>query len=86
MQTGLSIATCNTLLNDMEQSNEVIGEKRRLQDVGRESVCYQINEEFEGFLCIYFELLNGERRLTLHLLSAVGNIIEKIEKKCEFID
>ena len=86
VQTGLSIATCNTLLNEMEQSNEVIGEKKRLQDVGRESVCYQINEQFESFLCIYFELLNGERTLTLHLLSAIGNIIEKIEKKCEIID
>ncbi len=86
MKTGLSIATCNTLLNEMEQSKEVIGEKRRLQNVGRESVCYQINEDFENFLCIYFELLDGEKYLALHLLSPVGNIIEKIEIKCDIID
>ena len=86
MKTGLSIATCNTILNEMEQSKEVIGEKRRLQNVGRESVCYQINEDFENFLCIYFELLDGEKYLALHLLSPVGNVIEKIEIKCDIID
>lgn len=85
VQTGLSIATCNTLLNDMEQSKEVIGEKKRLQDVGRESVCYQINEEYESFLCIYFELINGERILSLYRLSAVGNIIERIEKNIQLL-
>lgn len=86
VQTGLSIATCNTLLNELEQSHEVVGEKRRLQDVGRESVCYQINEGFESFLCIYFEFYNGEKHLILHLLSPVGNILEKINKKYELID
>lgn len=86
VKTGLSIATCNTLLNEMEQSGEVTGEKRRLQDVGRESVCYRINEDFETFLCIYFELLDGERVLTLYLLSAVGNILEQSRKHLEVID
>ena len=57
LKTGLSVATCNTLLNTMEEAGEVIGEKKQLQDVGRESVCYQINEAYESFLCVYFELI-----------------------------
>lgn len=28
-KTGLSVATCNTLLNDMDQCGEVISEKKR---------------------------------------------------------
>ena len=86
VQTGLSIATCNTLLNEMEQAKEVIGEKKRLQDVGRETVCYKINEAYESFLCINFEVLNDMRYFTIHLLSPVGTIIEKVEKQFAILD
>ena len=86
VNTGLSIATCNTLLNEMEEANEVIGKKKRLQDVGRESVCYQINENFETVLCVHFDLANGEKNLTLTLLSAIGTIIKRAEKKYKVLD
>lgn len=86
IRTGLSVATCNTLLNEMEQAKEVIGEKKRLQEVGRESVCYRINETYESFLCVQFELLNGIKQFTIYLLSPVGSVIEKIQKQFTFLD
>lgn len=75
--TGLSVATCNTLLNDMASENEVIGEKKRLSDVGRESICYQINEDYESILCLSFEMLDGEKILNLTLLSPIGRILKR---------
>ena len=81
VMTGLSIATCNTLLNDLEQTGQVTGEKKRLQDVGRDSVCYRINESYESFLCIHFDVLNGIKYLITHLLSPVGRILESTEKQ-----
>lgn len=75
--TGLSVATCNTLLNEMELAKEVIGEKKRLCDVGRESVCYQVNEEYETILCISFEKITDKKFLNMALLSPVGRILEQ---------
>lgn len=80
LKTGLSVATCNTLLNEMEQDGEVTGEKKRVQDVGRESICYQINGGYESILCLYFELLQGVQTLYLHLLSAAGQPIKQVKK------
>ena len=42
LETGLSVATCNTLLNALAEENRVIGEKRQLNDVGRNTVVYHI--------------------------------------------
>lgn len=77
VNTGLSVATCNTLLNEMELEKEVIGEKKRLCDVGRESVCYQINEEYETILCISFEKITDKKFFNMVLLSSVGRILEQ---------
>lgn len=73
--TGLSVATCNTLLNALEQSGEVLGRKRQMQGVGRQSVCYRINEEHEAFLAVYFDRLQGQDVLTLALLTALGRVV-----------
>lgn len=48
LQTGLSVASCNTYLNEMEAAGEVLGESRRLHDVGRSSVLYKLNERYES--------------------------------------
>ena len=40
--TGLSPATCNTLLNDMERAGIVQGGRKKAGDVGRSSVLYRI--------------------------------------------
>lgn len=84
--TGLSVATCNTLLNDMQQSGEVIGEKARLQEVGRSTVLYQINEAYESILCITFDWLNGKRILRYSILSFLGRVLEEKVQEYEHLD
>ena len=56
MDTGLSVATCNTLLNELEKSGEILSEKRQLNGVGRSTSMYRINESYESMLCIRFDL------------------------------
>lgn len=84
--TGLSVATCNTLLNEMQGCGEVLGEKKRLHEVGRESVCYRINEEFETFFCLFLELHGEVRRLFVCHLSVTGRVIEQKEERYTFLD
>ena len=43
--TGLSVATSNTLLNELEKAGEVVGQSQRTRDVGRSSIVYHYNEE-----------------------------------------
>lgn len=74
VQTGLSVASCNTYLNEMEQSGEVLGEKQKLRAVGRTAAVYRLNEEYESFVCLSFELVQGERILTFQVLSPTGQV------------
>ena len=50
--TGLSTATCNTLINEMVADGEVTGHKLQLGEVGRSSLAYQLNESYEFTLCV----------------------------------
>lgn len=85
-QTGLSVATCNTLLNEMERSGEVVGEHRRLRDVGRESMCYHVNERYESLLCVSFDLAGTDRLLVFHVLSTTGNVIDRTDLRFDHLD
>jgi len=86
VKTGLSTATCNTLLNVLADSGEVIGEKKQLNEVGRNTIVYHINDNYESILCICFELLSEIRRIFTRIISPSGKllydnteIVEKIE-------
>lgn len=86
MHTGLSVASCNTYLNEMEITGEVIGEKQKLHDVGRNSMVYRLNENFESILCIFFELIQGIKSITTTVLSPVGNSIYRQVKHFKLLD
>lgn len=73
-KTGLSVASCNTYLNEMEQAGEVLGEKQQLHAVGRTAAVYRMNEEYESFVCLSFELAEEKRQLTIQVLSPTGQV------------
>lgn len=76
LEVGLSSATCNTLLNEMEENGEVISEKRQLNGVGRSTSVFNINEEYESILCVKVEIRSdGQRELWIEVLSMLGNSI-----------
>lgn len=74
--TGLSVATCNTFLNELAASGEVIGEKTSSHGAGRGAVVYRINEEHETILCVYFELIRGVASIRCTALSPSGSVRE----------
>lgn len=75
LQTGLSVASCNTYLNEMEAVGEVLGKRQRLHDVGRSTAVYTLNEDFESVLCVYFALLQGIKSITTMVLSPTGKLL-----------
>lgn len=84
-QTGLSVATCNTLLNELEKKGEVVGEKQKLREVGRSSVVYRINEEFEPVILLDYQLIQGVRSIRTSVVAVTGNILWQHIEKCQQI-
>lgn len=84
--SGLSVASCNTYLNEMENNNEVLGERQQLNDVGRSSMVYRINEDFESIVCVYFELIQGIKSITATVLSPTGKIRKQQKKSFPVLD
>lgn len=86
VSTGLSVATCNTLLNDMAQQGLVCAGSKQFGDVGRSSVLYQINDDYESYLAIHFYIIQRQRWIECLVFSACGNILSKITQKYDVID
>ena len=74
-ETGLSVATCNTLLNDMQAQGLVTGGEKAFGEVGRSSVLYQIDKEHESYLALHFVVEQGVKMMETIAFSAVGAII-----------
>ncbi len=84
--TGLSAATCNTLLNELEKAGEVVGQIQRTRGVGRSSVAYRYNEEAECFLGVSYQLIGGVKSIRVVVISPLGNIIQRYEQQHEVLD
>lgn len=86
MGTGLSVATCNTLLNDMQAQGIIIGGDKLSGEVGRSSVLYQIREEHEFYLAIHFYVEQRKRFIETLVFSAVGKIVLRKKRVLEYAD
>lgn len=78
-KTSLSVATCNTLLNQLEKDGEVIGEKCRINGVGRSSIQYHYNEDFETFFCVSYQLIAGVKSVRVIVVNPLGTVVKKYE-------
>lgn len=85
-RTGLSVATCNTLLNELEKNGEVLGEKSQIKDVGRASVVYQYNEGFESYICVSYQMIAGVKTVRVAVTSPLGNILGHYERDFRHLD
>lgn len=75
--TGLSVATCNTLLNDMAAQGFVCAVSKQAGEVGRSAALYQIDPDHEQYLTLYFELEGQTRLIETTVFSAIGDILER---------
>ena len=87
LEVGLSSATCNTLLNEMEENCEVLSEKRQLNGVGRSTSVFRINEQYESILCVKVEIRSdGQRELWIEVLSMLGNSLCHEKRAYDVLD
>lgn len=84
--TGLSVATCNTLLNNMEIQGFVCGVSKKNGEVGRSSVLYQINDEHECYLAIHFYVVRKKHWVERIIFSATGNILNKTTQRYDLVN
>lgn len=84
--TGLSIATCNTLLNDLTSRGIVCGGSKQFGEVGRGSTLYQINDGHECYLAIHFYVVQGKRWIETLVFSATGQILSKVTRHYAVVD
>lgn len=59
-KTGLSTATCCTAVKILSRRNQIVGEKRQMNEVGRASVVYRINTEYDSVLNV--QCVDGESK------------------------
>lgn len=83
--TGLSVATCNTLLNDMQMQGIVTGGDKISGEVGRSSVLYQIKDDHESYLAIHL-VERGRKIVGIILFSATGKILNQEKREYKLVD
>lgn len=74
--TGLSVATCNTILNELAQTNEILEVKSDAPAIGRPPKNYCFNENY-SYICCLFLVKNTHSFGSLHYVVADlrGNFI-----------
>lgn len=60
--TGLSLASCNLVLNELARAGAVIGIKQSNGHAGRNSLLWRIDEQHSPVLCVRVELASNESR------------------------
>ncbi|MDO4458689.1 MAG: ROK family protein [Clostridia bacterium] len=71
--TGLSVATCNTILNELAETGEILETESVAPSIGRPPKSYRFNESFAYVLCLF---TNEEGALTIN--SAVTDLMGTI--------
>ena len=80
--TGLSTATCNTLLNDMTAQGILTGGQKLSGEVGRSAVLYRIDPQHEQYLALHFEMDGDTRLIETTVFSATGEILSRKTTPC----
>lgn len=85
LKTGLSLSTCNTLLNELAADAEIKGEKKQLQSIGPPSMVYRLNVQNEQLLCISFEITKGLKTLILSVHSFSGDTLKQTVQTFDYL-
>ena len=80
-ETGLSVATCNTLLNELARSEEILEIKieKKTTGAGRPSKTYRLNDQLCLLLCLSLYTEGHKQIIRYEIVDLLSNIIsEKI--------
>lgn len=76
-ETGLSLATCGTILNEMLAEKEVLETSRQKSRGGRPAACYQYNKDYYRMIGIYADNGNECGHLGYVVYNALEEVIEE---------
>ncbi len=79
--TSLSMATCNTILNEMEARGEICQIDQEMVKVGRPASRYEYNAEYLHVLVSYVALQNHVYTASIAIADAYGKIIFETQKE-----
>ena len=85
-ELGLSVATCNTLLNDMATAGEVALEPRRTGSAGRGGFSYRAAEDYASIVAAEIDLQGEKRAFHAKVLSLTGNVLETLDATLPQLD
>ena len=75
--TGLSIATCNTILNDLEASGEILAVEPAASGIGRPAAMYRFNESYACICCVFPTMEEGVKRICYAVADLRGQVLLK---------
>jgi hypothetical protein len=75
--TGISVATCGKILNELSASGEVVETSLEQADYGRPAKCYRYNALFSLVGCVYLHTENNQIRFSSVVADLVGSILEE---------
>jgi len=84
--TGLSVATCNTILNELATTGEILEVAGEYSNFGRPAKVYQFNENYSYICCIFMSYENKKKILNYAVVNLLGNIIKEQSMIKEYID
>ncbi len=74
--TGLSIATCGTILNELLTTGEVLEHEQEDSHGGRPAKKFMYNAHFSYIACIYIKAEETRHSLTYTVANSIGQYIE----------
>ena len=76
-ETGLSLATCGTILNEMLKENEILEVPLQRASGGRPAACYCYNKDYYRMIGIYADNGNECGHLGYVVYNALSEVIEE---------
>lgn len=83
--SGLSVATCNTILNQLEADGAVYTQDIRSPQVGRKAKVYTLNYNYRYYLCMYFTISGNDQHICWSVVNMAGSTVEEEKKQYEQI-
>lgn len=84
--TGLSVATCGNILNELLQTGEVIETELEEPNGGRLARRYKFNADYSYIVCLYVKTEGGVNSLTYGIANLIGEVIEEKTMILDLID
>lgn len=73
--TGLSIATCNTILNELAETGEILPVEASVSYVGRPPKLFRFNKDYSYICCLFPAVDSGKEYLNYAIVDLLGNIL-----------